>query len=66
MFSVIIPTLNNKNYLKNCIESLIKNSKFKNQIIVHVNVGTDGTVKYLNSKKIHTLILQKILDYVLL
>ena len=52
MYSIIIPTLNNKEYLKICIESLIKNSKFKNQIIVHVNIGSDNTIKYLNSKKI--------------
>ena len=41
MFSIIIPSLNNYNYLKICIDSLLKNSKFKNQIIVHVNVGND-------------------------
>ena len=39
MFSILLPTLNNLNYLKICIDSL-KNSKFNHQIIVHVNEGT--------------------------
>ena len=47
MFSIIIPSLNNYNYLKICIESLLKNSKFNNQIIVHVNVGSDKTKDFL-------------------
>ena len=47
MFSIIIPSLNNYNYLKICIDSLLKNSKFKNQIIVHVNVGNDKTKDFL-------------------
>jgi glycosyltransferase involved in cell wall biosynthesis len=37
MFSIIIPTFNNLDYLKMCISSIKKNSKFKHQIIVHVN-----------------------------
>ena len=44
MFSVIIPTLNNLEYLKNCIYSIKKNSKYKHEIIIHVNVGNDGTI----------------------
>ena len=52
MFSIIIPTFNNIDYLKNCIKSLKKNSKFDHQIVPHVNVGEDGTLKYLDSEKI--------------
>ena len=37
MFSIIIPTLNNLDYLKLCIKSLRKNSKLKNEILVHVS-----------------------------
>ena len=33
MFSIIIPTLNNLRYLKLCVESIKKNSKFINEII---------------------------------
>ena len=55
MFSIIIPTFNNLNYLKICIKSLKKNSKYDHQIIPHVNVGEDGTSKFLDSEKIdHT------------
>ena len=52
MYSIIIPTYNNINYLKICIESIKKNSNFANQVIVHVNEGKDGTKDYLESKKI--------------
>ena len=52
MFSIIIPTFNNLEYLKVCINSLRKNSKFNHQIITHVNVGDDKTEEYLISEKI--------------
>jgi glycosyltransferase involved in cell wall biosynthesis len=47
MFSIIIPTFNNIEYLKLCISSIKKNSKFQHEIIVHVNEGADGTENYL-------------------
>ena len=47
MFSILIPSYNNLNYLKLCIESLEKNSKFEHQIIIHVNEGSDGTLNYV-------------------
>ena len=47
MFSILIPSYNNLNYLKLCIESLEKNSKFEHQIIIHVNEGSDGTLDYV-------------------
>jgi|TARA_B110000211_G_C14088129_1_gene557629 GT2 family glycosyltransferase len=52
MFSIIIPSLNNIDYLKICINSLKKNSIHKHQIIVHVNIGSDGTKKFLKSENI--------------
>lgn len=52
MFSVIIPTLNNLDYLKICIRSLKKNSYYNHQILVHINVDLDGTRKYLESENI--------------
>ena len=48
MFSIIIPTFNNHKYLKNCIESIKKNSSYDHEIIPHVNEGKDGTIEYLN------------------
>ena len=55
MFSIIIPTLNNLEYLKLCLRSLEKNSKFKHEIIIHVNEGSDGSLEYVNQNKLlHT------------
>ena len=52
MFSIIIPTFNNLDYLINCIESIKKNSKYLHEIIPHVNEGSDGTLKYLKKNNI--------------
>jgi glycosyltransferase involved in cell wall biosynthesis len=52
MFSILIPSYNNLSYLKLCIKSIIDNSKFNHQIIVHVNEGTDGTLNYLKESDI--------------
>jgi len=48
MFSILIPTFNNVKYLELCINSIKKNSKYDHQIVVHVNIGDDGTIEYLN------------------
>ena len=47
MFSIIIPTFNNFEYLKLCIYSLDKNSKYKHEIIFHINDGNDGTLEFI-------------------
>ena len=47
MFSIIIPTFNNLEYLKITINSILKNSKFKHDIIIHVNEGIDGSLEYV-------------------
>jgi len=52
MFSIIIPTFNNLDYLKNCIESIKKNSTYYHEIIPHVNEGKDGTIEYLKKVNI--------------
>jgi GT2 family glycosyltransferase len=52
MFSIIIPTFNNIQYLKKCIESIRKNSTYNHEIIPHVNEGSDGTMNYLKEKNI--------------
>ena len=54
MFSIIIPTFNNLNYLKLCLESIRKNSKYEHEIIIHINEGADGTIDYLKDKKFIT------------
>ena len=52
MFSVIIPTFNNLEFLKLCLNSLKKNSKYDHEIIVHVNEGSDGTLDFIKKSKI--------------
>jgi GT2 family glycosyltransferase len=52
MFSILIPTYNNLEYLKVCINSIKKNSKFNHQIIVHVNEGKDGTLDYIKGSNL--------------
>ena len=53
--SIIIPTLNNLNYLKITLNSIKKNSKFNHEIIVHVNENKDNTIDYLRNENIkHT------------
>jgi len=50
-FSVLIPSWNNIEFLKLCINSIEKNSFFRIQIIVIVNDGSDGTTEWLTSSK---------------
>ena len=52
MFTIVIPTLNNLKYLKFCLESIYKNSKYNHQIVPHVNIGDDGTIEYLKEESI--------------
>ena len=51
-FSIIVPTWNNLKYLKICLNSIKKNSKYQHDLNVHVNEGIDGTVEYLNNNGI--------------
>lgn len=46
---IIIPTFNNLEYLKVCIESIRKNTDWPHNIIV-VNSGTDGTAEWLTQQ----------------
>ena len=52
MFSIIIPTFNNLDYLKLCIKSIRQNSIYNHQIIPHVNIGEDGTCDFLQDENI--------------
>ena len=52
MFSIIIPTFNNLNYVKILLSSLKKNSSQDHEIIFHVNEGSDGTLDYLNKNNL--------------
>ncbi len=48
IFSIIIPTWNNLEYLKLCLRSIQTHSRFQHQLIIHVNEGTDGTQEWLD------------------
>ena len=53
MFSILIPSYNNLNYLKLCLKSISNNSKHNHEIIIHVNEGSDGTLQYVKDNKIN-------------
>ena len=50
MFSIIIPTYNNLEYLKLCLASIKKNSQYKHEIIIHINDGSDGTYNFVKTQ----------------
>ena len=52
MISIIIPTYNNLQYLKLAITSIKKNSTYDNEIILHVNEGSDGTLEYARTNNL--------------
>ena len=52
MISIIIPTYNNLQYLKLAITSIKKNSTYDNEIILHINEGSDGTLEYARTNKL--------------
>ena len=55
MFSILIPSFNNLNYLKLCLKSILNNSKKNHEIIIHVNEGSDGTLSYVKQNNLkHT------------
>ena len=52
MYSIIIPTFNNLEYLKLTLYSIRKNSKYNHEIIIHINEGIDGTLEFIQKEKI--------------
>ena len=52
MISIVIPTFNNLSYLKICINSIKNNSKFRHEIKLHINDGSDGTLEYAKKNNI--------------
>ena len=52
LFSIVLPTWNNLEILQLCISSILKNSSYKHQIILHINEGTDGTKAWVEKQKI--------------
>jgi len=55
MFSIIIPTWNNLDFVRLCVDSIRKNSAYGHQVILHVNDGSDGTLQWAREQGIdHT------------
>ncbi|MBK8815418.1 MAG: glycosyltransferase family 2 protein [Methylococcaceae bacterium] len=48
MFSILIPSWNNLAFLKTCVDSLQKNSRYRHQIIIHLNEGNDGSLEWVD------------------
>lgn len=52
MFSILIPTWNNLEFVKLCVEGIRKNSTYSHQIILHINDGSDGTLLWTKGSNI--------------
>jgi GT2 family glycosyltransferase len=47
IFSILIVSWNNLEYLKLCVKSILQNSTYSHQILIHVNQGSDGTLEWV-------------------
>ena len=50
MLSIVIPSWNNLDFLRLCVDSITKYASVKTQIIVHVNDGSDGTLSWVKEQ----------------
>jgi len=48
-FTIVIPTWNNIEFLKLCVEAIKANSAYPHEIVFHVNDGSDGTLDWVRS-----------------
>lgn len=52
MFSIVIPTWNNLEFLKLCVNSIRAHSGYNHEIIVHINDGSDGSLAWVMAQGI--------------
>jgi GT2 family glycosyltransferase len=52
MFSIVIPTWNNLEYLELCVASIRAHSAYDHEIVIHVNDGSDGTLDWVRAEKL--------------
>ena len=52
MFSILIPTWNNLDYLRLAVHSIQRHSAHAHQIIIHVNDGSDGTREWVMAQQL--------------
>ena len=50
VFSILIPTWNNLTFLKCCIASIQKHSRYQHQIVLHLNECKDGTEAWVKEQ----------------
>lgn len=50
LFSIFIPTWNNLAFLQLCVASILKNSTYEHEILIHVNDGSDGTLQWVQEQ----------------
>ncbi|WP_296619080.1 glycosyltransferase [Marivirga sp.] len=51
VFSIVIPTWNNLEILKNCIKAIRNHSDLNHQVIVFINEGKDNTLEWVKAQK---------------
>ncbi len=55
LFSILIPSWNNLDILKITVNSILKNSTYNHQVIIHINEGSDGSLDWAKLNNIpHT------------
>ena len=65
MFSIIIPTLNNLDYLKLCIKSIKNTTSLNNEILVHVVLIVIMLLEiFLKGQELNILLLRKMWAFV--
>lgn len=50
VFSILIPSWNNLPYLKTCVASIRKNSRYQHEIVVHLNEARDGSRAWVEAQ----------------
>lgn len=51
LFSILIPSWNNLDYLKLCVQSIKKNSFYSHQIVIILNEASDGSLEWTEMQK---------------
>jgi glycosyltransferase involved in cell wall biosynthesis len=59
--SIIVPTWNNLDYLRLCVDSLARHTSHSYQLVLHVNDGSDGSLEWVRAQGIeHTWTTQNV------
>ena len=51
-FSIIIPTFENYKYLSHCVGSILKNSSYKHEVIIHLNGNDENSRKLISEENL--------------